>query len=211
MGAPRTTRVGQNLRQPQQARSRKTRERIVRAAESLFETKGYEATTSSAIARRAGVSVGTFYLYFPDKHAVLLEIFHLTVEQIFTRAMEGLKPEHWTKTDVRQGIQALIASVLDSRDVRPGIQRILVERYFKDESIKAAIDQMQEQSVEAILNLMVFLSDRVRVRDREAAAFLVFATVDALAQKVMLAQAPFDPKRLTAELTDLIARYLLIP
>jgi hypothetical protein len=154
--------------------------------------------------------VGTFYLYF-DKHAVLQEIFHLTVEQIFARAMEGLKPEHWTKTDVRQGIQALIASVLDSRDVRPGIQRILLERYFKDESIKAAIDHMQEQSVEAILNLMVFLSDRVRVRDREAAAFLVFATVDALAQKVMLAQAPFDPKRLTAELTDLIARYLLIP
>ena len=65
--------------------------------------------------------------------------------------------------------------------------------------------------MEAILNLMVFLSDRVRVRDREAAAFLVFATVDALAQKVMLAQAPFDPQRLTAELTDLIARYLLIP
>ena len=133
MSVKRQTDPENELRKPQQARSRKTRERIVRAAESLFEAKGYETTTSSAIARRAGVSVGTFYLYFPDKHAVLLEIFHLTVEQIFARAMEGLKPEHWTKTDVRQGIQALIASVLDSRDVRPGIQRILLERYFKDE------------------------------------------------------------------------------
>ncbi len=206
-----TTRLRTDLRQPQQARSRKTRERIVKAAESLFETKGYESTTSSAIARRAGVSVGTFYLYFPDKHAVLLEIFHLTVEQIFARAMEGLKPEHWTKTDVRQGIQALIASVLDSRDVRPGIQRILHERYFKDEAIKSAMDQMQKESVEAILNLMTFLSDRVRVRDREAAAFLVYAAVDTLAQRVMLAEAPFDPRRLTTELTDLIARYLLTP
>ncbi len=183
----------------------------MKAAETLFETKGYESTTSSAIAHRAGVSVGSFYLYFPDKHSVLMEIFHLTVEQIFARAMEGLRPEHWTTKDIREGIEALIASVLDSRDVRPGIQRILHERYFKDEAIKSAIDQMQTQSVEAILNLMTFLSDRVRATDREAAAFLVFVTVDALAQRVMLAEAPFDPKRLTAELTDLIARYLLTP
>jgi len=211
LSVPRQTEPEHELRKPQQARSRKTRERIVKAAESLFETKGYETTTTSSVARRAGVSVGTFYLYFPDKHAVLREIFHLTVEQIFARAMEGLRPEHWTKTDVRTGIQALIASVLDSRDVRPGIQRILHERYFKDEAIKSAIDQMQKQSVEAILNLMTFLSDRVRVKDREAAAFLVYAAVDTLAQRVMLAEAPFDPKRLTAELTDLIARYLLTP
>ena len=200
-----------DLRKPQQARSRRSRERIVKAAESLFESKGYETTTSSSIARRAGVSVGTFYLYFPDKHAVLMEIFHQTVEQIFARAVEGLKPEHWTKTDVRRGIEALIASVLDSRDLRPGIQRILHERYFKAPAIKTVIDQMQKESVEAILKLMDFLSTRVRVSDREAAAFLVYATVDTLAQRVRLAEAPFDPARLTAELTDLIARYLLTP
>jgi AcrR family transcriptional regulator len=197
------------LRQPQQARSRKTRERIVRAAEHLFESKGYEPTTSGAIARRAGVSVGAFYLYFPDKHAILMEIFHQTAEQIFGRAMEGLRPEHWQKTDLREGIRALIGSILDSRDLRPGIQRIFQERYFKDEAIKSAVDRMQEESVGAILKLMEVLSGRVRVRDREAAAFLVYVAVDALALRVMLAETPFDPDRLTLELTDLIARYIL--
>lgn len=197
------------LRQPQQARSRKTREKIVRAAEDLFEAKGYEPTTTNAIARRARVSVGTFYLYFPDKRAVLTEIFHQTVDQIFGRAMEGLKPEHWEKADLREGIRALIGGVLESRDVTPGIQRILHERYYKDPGIKSAVDAMLKEGVEAILSLMETLSDRIRVRDREAAAFLIYATVDALAARVMLADSPIDPARLTLELTDLIARYLL--
>lgn len=197
------------LRQPQQARSRKTREKIVRAAEDLFESKGYEATTTNAIAGRARTSVGTFYLYFPDKRAVLTEIFHKAVDQIFGRAMEGLKPEHWEKADLKEGIRALIASVLDSRDARPGIQRILHERYFKDPAIKTAVDSMLQEGVRAILGLMDTLSDRLRVRDREAAAFIIYATVDAFAARVMLAESPIDAKRLTTQLTDLIARYLL--
>jgi AcrR family transcriptional regulator len=198
-----------DLRQPQQARSRKTREKILKAAEDLFEVKGFESTTSSAIARRAGVSVGTFYLYFPDKHAVLMEIFHDSVDEIFGTAMEALKPEHWEKTDIRKGIRTLIAAVVDSRDVRPGIQRILHERYFKDEAIKSEVDRIQEQSVEAIERLMKFLSKRVRVKDRRAAAYLIYAVVDALAARVMLAQSPIETGRLAEELTDLIARYLL--
>jgi AcrR family transcriptional regulator len=205
---PARSTIAAPLRQPQQDRSRKTREKIVRAAEDLFESSGYEATTTNAIARRARVSVGSFYLYFPDKRAVLTEIFHKAVDQIFGRAMEGLKPEHWEKADLREGIRALIAGILDSRDVRPGIQRILHERYFKDEQIKSAIDAMLREGVQAILRLMETLSERVRVRDREAAAFVIYATVDALAARVMLAESPIDAGRLTDELTDLIARYL---
>lgn len=208
MPAGRSPATAPPLRQPQQARSRKTREKIVRAAEDLFESKGYELTTTNSIARKARVSVGTFYLYFPDKRAVLTEIFHKAVDQIFARAMDGLKPEHWENAEVREGIRALIGSILDSRDVRPGIQRILHERYFKDPGIKSAVDTMLREGVAAILSLMKTLSDRLRVRDREAAAFVVYATVDALAARVMLAESPIDPKRLTEQLTDLIARYL---
>jgi AcrR family transcriptional regulator len=206
----RPKRLGTDLRQPQQARSRKTREKILKAAEDLFEAKGFESTTSSTIARRAGVSVGSFYLYFPDKHAVLMEIFHLSVDEIFSTAMEGLRPEHWQKTDLRKGIRALIAGVLGSRSVSPGIQRILQERYFKDEAIKSEMDRIQEQSVDAIQRLLKFLSKRVRVRDRQAAAYLTYLVVDAVARSVMLAQTPIETERLTEELADLIARYLIV-
>ena len=49
-----------------------TRERLVRAALDLFTEQGYEATTVSEIAERAGgLTKMTFFRHFPDKREVL--------------------------------------------------------------------------------------------------------------------------------------------
>jgi AcrR family transcriptional regulator len=48
-----------------------TPERLVRAALDLFTEPGYDATTVSQIAERAGVTKMTFFRHFPDKREVL--------------------------------------------------------------------------------------------------------------------------------------------
>lgn len=48
--------------------------RLLTAGLSLFARHGTERVNSNSIARRAGVGIGTFYAYFPDKHALLREI-----------------------------------------------------------------------------------------------------------------------------------------
>jgi AcrR family transcriptional regulator len=50
-----------------------TRARIREAANQLFLEQGYEATTVDAIVAAAGISKGTFYLYFERKEDLLLE------------------------------------------------------------------------------------------------------------------------------------------
>lgn len=50
-------------------------ERIVRAGRSLFVQKGFEETTTRAIAARAGVAAGTFFLYFGQKRELLFHLF----------------------------------------------------------------------------------------------------------------------------------------
>ena len=52
----------------------KKKESILAAARELFATKGYEETTIAEIARAAGVAVGTVYLYFQNKHEILVEV-----------------------------------------------------------------------------------------------------------------------------------------
>jgi AcrR family transcriptional regulator len=47
------------------------RERIVMAAVDLFAEQGYDATTVTQIAQKAGVAKSTFFRYFPDKRDVL--------------------------------------------------------------------------------------------------------------------------------------------
>lgn len=58
-------------RDPIQARSRATREAIVQAATQVLERDGPAGFNTNRIAERAGVSVGSVYQYFSNKHAIL--------------------------------------------------------------------------------------------------------------------------------------------
>jgi AcrR family transcriptional regulator len=53
---------------------RDKRQAILLAARELFASQGYEETTIAEIARAAGVAVGTVYLYFQNKHDILVDV-----------------------------------------------------------------------------------------------------------------------------------------
>jgi AcrR family transcriptional regulator len=57
------------------------RKRIVSAALTLFQTKGFDATTTKAIARKAGVAEGTVFNYFKTKEDIALHFFEQEVDQ----------------------------------------------------------------------------------------------------------------------------------
>ena len=59
-------------REPQQARSRASRDALLEAAADLFARRGYTGTNTKDIAAQAGVSVGTLYFYFKDKRQILV-------------------------------------------------------------------------------------------------------------------------------------------
>src|SRR5271156_6564585 len=57
-------------RVPQQARAERTVAGLLDAAAAVIAEVGYEAATLTAVAARAGASIGSLYQYFPDKPAV---------------------------------------------------------------------------------------------------------------------------------------------
>lgn len=61
---------------PRQQRSEFTREIILEAAARVLSEKSLEGFNTNCVAEVAGVSIGTFYQYFPNKEsliAVLIE------------------------------------------------------------------------------------------------------------------------------------------
>ena len=50
------------------------KEAIIAAAIDLFAAQGYHATPTAELARRAGVSEGSIFYYFPTKEEILLHI-----------------------------------------------------------------------------------------------------------------------------------------
>jgi AcrR family transcriptional regulator len=73
-------------RAPQQDRSTRRVTAFLGAAEALFAELGFEAATMTAIAERAGSSIGALYSYFPDKKAIALALLDTYTGQI---------KEHW--------------------------------------------------------------------------------------------------------------------
>lgn len=67
------------------ARRLETRRRLLEAGTELFAEEGVRGVTSSAIARRAGVATGTFYLHFADKHALFEELMDAALEEMRPR------------------------------------------------------------------------------------------------------------------------------
>jgi AcrR family transcriptional regulator len=52
---------------PKTERGKQTLARLCKGAEELFAEKNYYSAAVSEIAERAGISIGTFYIYFSDK------------------------------------------------------------------------------------------------------------------------------------------------
>jgi AcrR family transcriptional regulator len=62
------------VKTPRQQRSSDSLERILKTAETLIRTKGYEALTVAEVVRRSNTSIGTFYARFEDKTALLYAV-----------------------------------------------------------------------------------------------------------------------------------------
>ncbi len=65
---------------------RDKRERLIRAARELFRTKGFQATTTGAIAELADVAKGTLFFHAKSKEALLVMMFQEEVGDAIRRA-----------------------------------------------------------------------------------------------------------------------------
>lgn len=65
-----------------QRRREQTAGALLDAARSVLSSKGYHGTKIVDIARAANVGVGTFYLYYPTKEALFLELVEDTVSRL---------------------------------------------------------------------------------------------------------------------------------
>jgi AcrR family transcriptional regulator len=74
-------------------KAERTRASLMRAALELFEERGYDSTTTAAIAQRAGVAEMTFFRHFPSKDSVLIaDPYDPLIVEAITRQLAELSP-----------------------------------------------------------------------------------------------------------------------
>lgn len=92
------TTTARQRREPVQERSRQTVTRILDAAAALIDEAGVEATTTRAIADRAGVAYPSLYRFFADREEILDRLLQRHVANI--EQLELAAESSWTPTSV---------------------------------------------------------------------------------------------------------------
>ena len=73
---------------------------IVAAALDVFVERGFAATKLEEVARRAGVTKGTVYLYFENKDALFKAVVRETIVPIFARGEQMVAQHHGSAADL---------------------------------------------------------------------------------------------------------------
>jgi AcrR family transcriptional regulator len=116
--------AAERVRKPR-ADAVRNRERVLEAAKAVFSTGGADASLE-AVARRAGVGIGTLYRHFPTREALFEAVYRREVEQLSELA-EQLKNEadpvealrKWLRSNVefvatKKGMSATLALAMNS-------------------------------------------------------------------------------------------------
>ena len=86
------------------------RNRIIKAALNLFQTKGFDATTTRAIATKAGIAEGTVFNYFKTKEDIALYFFEEEVEHAVAAVRDNARLR---KAPLEEKLFALVESQLE--------------------------------------------------------------------------------------------------
>jgi AcrR family transcriptional regulator len=86
-------------------KKRETRESIVSTSLALFREQGFDDTRVQDVVRRLRISEGTFFNYFPTKHAVLEEV----GADLIDEAIDALRAD--TSTDSLPVPERLVATI----------------------------------------------------------------------------------------------------
>lgn len=112
-------------RRPRQDRAHATVDAILGAAVDLLSSRGHAQTSTNQIARRAGVSIGSLYQYFPNKDAIVLALFERHIEEIEPVIEASLAELRNPAVTLRDSMRHMLLSLLALHDAGPQAARAL--------------------------------------------------------------------------------------
>lgn len=107
-------------------KKRDKRERIVASARSLFEAKGFEATTAREICQAAGIGTGTLFLYVRDKRQLLFLVFRDDAHGLFADGVRAAR----NAGDLVDALSRLFGVFIAYYARRPALSRVIVQELF---------------------------------------------------------------------------------
>jgi len=190
---------------PSQARSAASVDAVLKATIQVLLKVGKENLTTTRVAARAGVSVGTLYQYFPNKSALLRAVLRRHLEEVGAvletacREQAGASPETMAT--------ALVTSFLNAKmkDVRASVALYSVSSDVDGAQI---VREMSQKANRAIAAMLASATDGL-TSDPELVASMLRATMAGVSRRLLESASPeLEFERVRDELVILVCAYL---
>ena len=193
-----------------QERARRSHQALLDAATELFGRHGYDKVGTPELAERAGVSVGTFYRYFADKHVLYVEIVRRMLSDAYAEILAGLTPTRFVGRARHETIETSGALLFDHVLLRPELSRSFMEMSLRDQDVAELRRAFEQASIARLTELIAIITPRDRIPDPEATATVLFGACMHCAYGLAghVGPPPVAPGRAKAALVAFIERAL---
>ena len=190
---------------PRQTRSAVTIEAIHTATIQVLLSDGVGRLTTTRVAERAGVSVGTMYQYYPHKQALLFAIVERQLDLIVAAMLAAV--ERLKGRDLQGVAEGLAAAWLDAK-MADVVSSRAIYGIAAEFDLADVMNRAKVILVEAISSLLEAIPD-ARFADPDSAAFMLTALLGGSVRVVMEAgTGEEDFERLRQELPRACFGYL---
>lgn len=192
---------------PRQARSEVTVNVIFQATIQVLLAVGPSRLTTTRVAERAGVSVGTMYQYFPHKQALLYAVLRRHLDTV-AKAVESVCEGHRGGV-VDAMIDKLVIAYIDAKAVRANVSRVLY-RVAAELDVGELRGEISKRIHNAIVGLLSSATD-AELNDLPAVAFTMQAAMTGAARAVFESGAtPAMLDVLRSQLSTMCKGYVLL-
>ncbi|MEV0325336.1 TetR family transcriptional regulator [Micromonospora echinospora] len=174
------------------------------ACAELVDEVGYEGLTTTLLAERAEVAIGSVYQFFPDKRAIVQALTLRTMESYLHRLDARFASDDLT--DWWDGVDAAIDEYITMHRTVPGFRTL----HFGDVVDLHLLDEQRDNNGVIADQLARVLTERFGLTDGPRLRFILEIAVEAADSLIKLAfrRQPEGDERVLDEAKALIREYL---
>jgi AcrR family transcriptional regulator len=192
---------------PRRAPGKRIVEAILQSAMAVLSRDGFQRLTTNRIAQQAGVSIGSVYQYFPDKHAIIAAIGRELEQRALGlfEQMVDVAPTRSIREVVGMLVRGLACESFGDLPARREILRQVPRAWLADASERV------DGTVKTELAKMLSARIDVREGDRELMAFVAMHAVEAVLEAAVLHRPEWlSDEAFQSELVQLAVSYLQV-
>lgn len=190
---------------PVQNRSKESKERIIQAALELYGTKGIMEVTTKMIAEKAGVAIGSLYVYFRDKKDITKAVLERNSELFLTIDYKEIIQ---SEGDILRAIERILRELqlaMNHWNI-PFVEMQLLET--NDPEIKALTDAFNAQILNLAKEMISSTNLALRPANVDQATAYVFLVIDSYLFRLPFYKGLIDADAMTKEVARAIGIYL---